>query len=214
MKISAISAQIRNPDRVNVSIDGKYRLSLDIAQLVDLGVKVGKEIDDQELEFLLVESQFGRLYSMALEYCLMRPHSVYEVRNYLWRKTLTAFRRNRQGQVVEKPGFAKSVADRVLARLIDRGYVDDAKFAKWWVENRNLRTGVSQRKLRAELSSKAVDGDIITEALASSERDEISELRKIIDKKRSKYADEQKLIQYLAGRGFSYGDIKDALEGS
>lgn len=214
MKISAISAQIRNPDRVNVSIDGKYRLSLDITQLVDLGMKVGKEIDDQELEFLLVESQFGRLYSMALEYCLMRPHSVYEVRNYLWRKTLTVFRRNRQGQAVEKPGFTKSVADRVLARLVDRGYVDDAKFAKWWVENRNLKSGASQRKLRAELSAKAVDSEIITETLASSDRDEMAELRKVIDKKRSKYDDEQKLIQYLAGRGFSYSDIKDVLSES
>ena len=49
MKITSLSAQVRNPDRVNISIDGKYRLSLTIGQVVDLGIKPGIEVDDEML---------------------------------------------------------------------------------------------------------------------------------------------------------------------
>ena len=64
---------------MNVSIDGAYRFSLDISQVTDLGVRVGRELDDEELAQLEQESQFGKLYARALEYCLRRPRSVGEV---------------------------------------------------------------------------------------------------------------------------------------
>src|SRR5699024_6241021 len=68
MKITALSAQVRNPDRVNVSIDGKYKFSLDITQIVDFGIKVGRELTETELVELEQASQFGKLYSSLLEY--------------------------------------------------------------------------------------------------------------------------------------------------
>jgi hypothetical protein len=41
MKITGITAQQRDKNRINVMVDGKYRFSLDILQLGDLGIKVG-----------------------------------------------------------------------------------------------------------------------------------------------------------------------------
>jgi regulatory protein len=75
MKITDISVQTRNPDRVNVSVDGKYRFSLDILQVTELGVKIGNDYSEQELAELEDESIYGKLYARALEYTLMRPHS-------------------------------------------------------------------------------------------------------------------------------------------
>jgi regulatory protein len=37
-------------------------------------------------------------------------------------------------------------------------------------------------------------------------------MSKIIAKKRSRYPDDKKLMQYLARQGFSYDDIKKALD--
>ena len=87
MKVTALTAQQKDPNRINVMVDSKYRFSLDISQVVSLGVKVGREYSDAELAEIEGESQFGKLYARALEYCLMRPHSAREVRDYLWRKT-------------------------------------------------------------------------------------------------------------------------------
>ena len=214
MKITAVAAQVRNPDRVNVSIDGKYRLSLDISQVTDLGVKVGREVGEEELEELETESQYGRLYARGLEYSLMRPHSVREVRDYLYRKTLTKKYKNRRGEISEKPGYSPALADRVLKKLQHKGYVDDERFARWWVEGRNLTRGTSLRKLSAELRAKGVSAAIVEQMLGESNRNDSDELAKVIAKKRSRYDDDQKLMAYLARQGFSYDDIKQALQSS
>lgn len=210
MKITAITAQQKNNNRVNVMVDNAYRFSLDIFQVSDLGIRVGKEYIEKELVELETESQFGKLYGRALEYCMMRPHSAKEVRDYLYRKTRDS--RTKTGEV--KKGVSPEVATRVFDRLAVKGYVDDQKFARFWVENRNMTKGTSMRKLVAELRSKGVEQSIIERNLGDSERSDDDELQKIIAKKRNRYPDEQKLMQYLARQGFQYDDIKQALSNS
>jgi regulatory protein len=212
VKITDISVQARNPDRVNVSVDGKYRFSLDIIQVTELGIKRDKEYTEEELVELEYESQFGKIYARALEYTLMRPHSAKEVRDYLWRKTRTTRVRVRDtNETREKPGVSQAIVDRVYERLVERGHINDEKFAQFWVENRQASKGISQRKLTAELRAKGVESSVIDTAMQNSPREEKSEIRKVLDKKRHRYDDEQKLIAYLMRQGFSYDSIRDAL---
>lgn len=214
MKVTAISVQARNPDRVNVSVDGKYRFSLDIFQVGELGIKVGKEYTEDELQALEEESQFGKLYTRALEYTMMRPHSEKEVRDYLWRKTRATKVRNRHtGELKERPGVSQVIADRVLERLKSKGYIDDEKFARYWFDNRSQAKGASVRKLKNELRAKGVASSIIDQYATVSERNDMDELRKIIEKKARRYPDEQKFIAYLMRQGFGYDDIRRALAG-
>ena len=212
MKITNLSTQQRDPNRINVFVDDKYRFSLDVSQVVSLGVKVGREYDEQELAELEQESQFGKLYGRAWEYCLMRPHSAREVRDYLWRKTrATRHRSKKTGELKERPGVSQVLVDRVYERLVEKAYIDDEKFTRYWVENRNQTKGMSRRKLEAELRAKGVANDIIERNLRDSLRNDTDELQKIIAKKRRRYPDEQKFMQYLARQGFSFDDIKTAL---
>jgi regulatory protein len=208
MKITAIKQQAHDLNRVNVSIDGKYRLSLDLSQVIDLGIKVGKELDETDLARLEDESQFGKLYTRALEYCLLRPRSEREMRDYLWRKTLSS--RTKDGRI--KPGVSKDIVNRVLEKLVEKNYLNDKRFAEWWVENRYQKKGISHKKLIVELKSKGISSEIIEQTLEASTRDDLLELQKIINKKAKRYDDERKLIQYLVGQGFRYDDIKVALE--
>jgi regulatory protein len=207
MKITSISAQVRDKDRVNISVNGKYRFSLDVFQLVDLGIKVGKEYAEEELVALEEESQFGKLYMRALEYCLMRPHSQRELRDYLYRKTRDT--RTKIGDI--RKGVSVALTERVFDRLEEKSYIDDTKFAAYWIENRNVRKGSSKRKLSAELSAKGVDRTIIEQYLDETERDDVTELQKIVAKKRPRYDSEQKFMSYLSRQGFSYDDIKTVL---
>lgn len=207
MKVTGITAQQKDKDRVNIMIDGKYRFSLDILQVGDLGLRVGKEYSEEELIELEEESQFGKLYTRTLEYCLMRPHSSREVRNYLYKKTRDT--RTRTGAI--KKGVSLELTERVFDRLSQKGYIDDEKFTKFWIENRNVRKGTSLRKLIAELRSKGVDQTIIDRHVSDSSRSDEDELKKVIAKKQSRYTDPQKMMQYLARQGFSYDDIKEAL---
>jgi len=207
MKITAVTGQQKDKNRVNIMVDGKYRFSLDIFQYADLGIKIGKEYTNEELTELETESQFGKAYARALEYCLMRPHSAKEMRDYLYRKTRDT--RTKTGEI--KKGITQAIATRVFDRLVSKGYIDDEKFARYWVDNRNLTKGTSQRKLTAELRSKGVSQVIVERFLAESDRSDENEITKIIAKKRARYPDDQKLMQYLARQGFSFDDIRQAL---
>ena len=211
MQITAITAQQKDKNRINVMVDGKYRFSLDIFQYADLGIKVGKDYTEEELVELETESQFGKVYTRALEYCLMRPHSAKEMRDYLYRKTRDAMTKTKTGELKTRPGVPSAITQRVFDKLVEKKYIDDEKFARFWIENRNLRKGTSQRKLQAELRAKGVESGIIERLLADSVRRDDDEILKIIAKKRSRYPDDQKLMQYLARQGFSYDDIKQAL---
>ena len=207
MKITAVTAQQKDKNRVNIMVDGKYRFSLDIFQYADLGIKIGKDYSDEELTELETESQCGKAYARALEYCLMRPHSAKEMRDYLYRKTRDT--RTKTGEM--KKGIAPEITTRVFDRLVEKGYIDDEKFTRYWVENRSLTKGASKRKLTAELRSKGISQSIIDHFLAESSRSDEDEIAKIIAKKRARYPDDQKLMQYLARQGFGFDDIKQAL---
>lgn len=206
MKVTKISAQVRDKNRINISIDGKYRFSLDINQLVELGLKVGNEYSEEEIIALEQESQYGKLYGRTLEYILMRPHSQKEVRDYLYRKTRDT--RTKTGDI--RKGVSKELTERVFDRLHSKGYLNDENFARFWIENRNVRKGASLRKIVAELKAKGVDATIIDSLMSQTDRSDTDELRKVIERKRRRYDDDQKFMAYLARQGFRYDDIKEA----
>ena len=210
--ITDIKQAVKNQNRANIFVNGKYRFSLDIFQLTQLNIKVGSKFTKTEIENLEQQSEFGKLYALALNYCLMRPHSKKEISDYLWKKTLNRKLKNRKtGEFYEKKGVSKISVEQVLNRLIEKKYIDDEKFAKFWVENRNQRKGSSIKKLKSELFSKGVSSDIIEQALSESNRNDEDEIQKIIAKKAKKYTDEQKLIAYLARQGFSFDEIKKVI---
>lgn len=213
MKITAITLQIRDNDRVNISVDGRYKFSLAVYQVTELGLKLNQELDEETLKTLENESQFGKLYARSLEYSMVRPRSTKEVRDYLWRKTQTTkYKSKKTGEILERSGVSPNTADRVLEKLLSRGYIDDEKFTKYWIENRFLKKGTSTRRLKQELSQKGIDREIISKALGESSRNDIDELQKVIAKKRARYPDEQKFKQYLARQGFNFDDINRVLE--
>lgn len=186
--ITDLKQGVKNPNRVNVFVDGKFSFSLDIAQVVDLEVKVGLALSAEKLEELKRASEFGKLYQRALEWALTRPRSEKEVRDYLYKK------------VFERK-LDKSYIDLIVARLKEKKYLDDTVFAKYYVENRFVKKGISRRRLSLELIKKGVTKEIIAEVL--DERNDEEEILKMIAKKRARY-DDEKLISYLCRQGFSF----------
>ena len=214
--VTEIKEAVRDRDRLNIFIDNRFYCSLALQQVLDLKIKVGKQLSEEELTELKRASEFGKLYQCALEYALMRPHSVKEMRDYLKRKTLNKKvrvkdRKTGEYKTVVKEGVSESLIEPVMARLCERGYVDDERFAQLWLENRSMSKGASMKKLKLELRAKGVADDIIDRCLTESPRNEREELRKMIAKKAKRYPDEQKLIQYLLRQGFNYSDVLDEL---
>lgn len=207
MKITAITQQVRDKDKVNILVDGKFFCSLYISQVVELGLKSNAEYTDNDLDKIKQASEFGKLYYLALSYCLMRQRSVRELKDYLFRKTMST--RKKDGTI--KPGASKDFTDQVFNKLFDKGYVNDETFAKNWIEMKSDRSGISRRQLVGQLAKKGVDQELISKIMQESDHNEIEELKRIIAKKRPKYSDDKKMIAYLLRLGFNYHDIKNEL---
>ena len=188
MEVTDLRQGVKNPNRVNVFVDGKFAFSLDMTQVVDYKLKVGQVLTEEELTECKRASEFGKLYQRALEWVLMRPRSERELNDYLYKK------------IYEKK-LDKNYIKTIFERLKEKGYVDDRKFAKYWAENRFVKKGISQKRLRMELIKKGIAKEIIEEVLDG--RNDEEEIDKIIAKKRAKY-DDEKLISYLCRQGFSY----------
>lgn len=197
--VTDLKQGVRNPERVNVYVDNKFAFSLDVAQVVDFRLKIGKNLTDDELAELKRASEFGKLYQRALEWVLVRPRSEKETRDYLYKK------------IYEKK-LDKEYISLVTERLKSKKYLDDEKFAEWWVENRFVKKGVSFKRLKMELMKKGINREIIDEVLSASDRDDREEILKIIAKKRAKYPDSQKLIGYLVRQGFDFQTVKMIVE--
>ncbi len=216
--ITDLRPGVRDANRVNVFVDGKFSFSLDMAQVVELGVRRGLVLSDEKLAELRQASEFGKLYQRALEWVLSRPHSVRETQDYLRRRQLKRrelnWGREKDGKKA-LPEFSDETTGLVLTRLVERGYLDDEKFARYYVENRNARKGISLRKLRLELGQKGVAGEIVERAVAEvfgeGGRDEKAEIQKIIAKKRRKY-DDEKMVAYLVRQGFDYATAKEEIQ--
>jgi regulatory protein len=63
------------------------------------------------------------------------------------------------------------VADTLLDRFEEVGLVDDAAFARAWVESRQAGRGLAPRALREELRRKGVADDVVADALAAIDAD-------------------------------------------
>lgn len=195
MKITAIKQQVKRTDRYSIYVDGKYAFSLSESGLIESGLYGGQELEPTELRRLKKAAGLDKAYYNALRYVAIRPRSEWEIDFYLKRKEVD-----------------KDTAEEVIRRLRKISMLSDLDFARSWIANRRQLKSTSKRRLRLELMQKRVPTDIIDEALAEDQTDERQALRDLIEKKRRRYPDDQKLMQYLARQGFSYDDIKSALK--
>lgn len=209
MLVTDIKLQVKNPNRVSIYLDGRYSFSLTVDQLASFNFKKGDDLSLEEVEAYKDESSYGKLKAVALDYLLLRTRSKKEFRDYLFRKTLPTY--DKKGKKIIR--YTDVQAKRIYEHFLNTKYLDDEFFAKTWVENRNLKKGVSKKKLYQELKQKGIEDHVIEQALGASGRDDLDELKKVLAKKAGRYkGDDNKLIRYLASLGFNYEDIKKAIE--
>lgn len=202
MKITAIAAQVKNPERVSVFVEGKYNFSLSLDELLQQKLKKDDDLNQADVKRLKKLSADGKLRARALEWVLNRPRSIREFRDYMFRKKV-------------EPEMTQSLLDQFLKK----GYLDEQKFAQWLIELLSRR-GKSNRAIRAELFKKGIDREVVEEIMSTLQgpalqEEEAVRLKKIIAKKQklNRYKnDPQKLARYLTAKGFNWADVKAALK--
>jgi regulatory protein len=115
------------------------------------------------------------------------------------------------------------VAEAVLGRFAEVRLIDDAAFARAWVETRHHGRGLARRALSAELRQRGVAAEEVRVAVATlGDQDEITTARRLVAKRaeasrgRPLPARVRHLIGMLARKGYpagmAYQVVREALE--
>lgn len=188
-KITALVVQKRNPNRVNVHLDGEYAFGL--ARIVAAWLRVGQELDEEKLKRLQVEDARERAVQQALLFLSYRARSESEIR-----------------QNLRKHEMPEEVIEETLARLKQDGLANDGQFAQAWVENRSTFRPRSRRMLALELRQKGLDDEAVSSALEDVDDEPLAyeaAKKRAPRLKGLEWADfRKKLSEFLARRGFSY----------
>lgn len=206
MRITALEPQARNPDRVNVYVDGEFRCGLALEIAYGGGLRVGDEVTEETLAALEREDLVWRAREAALNLLSYRARSAAELRRRLRRKD-----------------FPDDVVDRCVADLAAKGLVDDAAFAASWVRDRVRGRPRGARRLVQELRAKGVDQETaaaaVQETLAAEDVTELELARDAASAwarrafggrgaparmdAESRQTAKRRLYGYLARRGFA-----------
>ncbi|MGC8836969.1 MAG: RecX family transcriptional regulator [Anaerolineae bacterium] len=193
--VTRLRFQSKNPERVNVYLDGAFAFSLPAVEAARL--RKGQVLTEEEVQALRDLDAFHRAYERALRFLKYRPRSTWEVRHYLQRK-----------------GEPETRIEAVVAKLQANRWLDDAAFARFWVENRQAFRPRGERALRWELRRKGVDEATIEAALA--EVDGEAQAVDLALKRAERWKDldartfRQRMLGYLTRRGFDYAEAVEA----
>jgi regulatory protein len=190
----------KNGKRVNVYLDGVFGFGIDLDNLVLSHIKIGSVLTDEEVQKIVRKAEFQKTLDKLLRFATFRPRSEKEIDEYLKRKKVH-----------------ESMWKDLIEKLIHFELLDDAKFAKWWVDQRLAFKKISTRVLKLELGKKGIDKNTIDDVLEETPIDEEKMARELLAKRAYKWDKldpkiaKQKKFQYLAGKGFDWEVVKKIL---
>lgn len=197
--VTAVKLQ-KNKKRANVYLDGKFGFGIDLENLLKLKIKEGQYINESEIEKIVGISESQKIWDRLLRFVSTRPKSEKEVRDWFLRKKVTG-----------------SLADKYLRRLKRLDFIDDLKFALWWIEQRLSFRPKPKKIIEQELKVKGVKKEIIDKAFSSFQIDEYGQAKAVFEKNKLRWKNlppdkfRIKASGFLLRRGYSWEVVKKVL---
>ena len=191
--ITKIETQ-KNKSRVNIFVDDSFFCGLNKETAILFGLKENKQIDENKLKEAIFESEAKSAFEKSLDYLGRRMYTKKEIFDRLLKK-----------------GYEKEVIEKAIEKLEEYHYVDDALFAKQFVQSNQK---ISKRILQGKLLQKGVPADEISEIIESRTYEDeynlcLEQARKYLKSKTVSDLNEvQKFQASLARKGFDFDTIK------
>ena len=176
---------------LNYNIFEKYKVSVDMY------------FSEDEILEMKYFSDIERAKSRAMNYISGKLKTKYEVRLKL-----------------KENGFAEDVIDEVLDILEKEEYLNDKVYCEISIEDKKKLNGYGKNKIKSLLIQKGISKNIFEDFLNEFEYDEefdnalkmgIKKLE-LLSNEEDNFKKKQKIINYLAYRGFGFDVINDVLK--
>lgn len=196
--ITAIE-RLRFKRRADVWLDGERAFTLGLELIAAAGLVAGAELSEQEVASLQERDERQRAVEGALRLLSLGPRSEKDLRQRLRRR-----------------GIGREAVDAAIERMRELEYLDDAAFARSYVDARQSATPRSRRYLAFELGQKGVAKEHSAAALEAVSDEEAAYNAAQRRARSLSGADfqtfQRRLGSFLAGRGFGYGVARATIE--
>ena len=191
--------QNKSNEKFSVFVDDEFAFSLAKSDIVFFKLDVGEEISEKKFKYIYDEVVMIKAKNRAVKFLGASKKPEKAVRDKL-----------------TESGFDMDVCEKVIDELKKYGYVDDYDYALNYINDRVRLNPRSACAIRTELRQKGIKDSVITEAIEEADIDEISGIKRLIEKKTGGDLDmdkkeKKRLIDFLMRRGYSYGRIKEAI---
>lgn len=188
--------------RYRVTVSESDEILVPVSLMRERPLAVGQEIDIEEYDNWLMLRQYRHALDRAVAYLAARARSRREVE-----------------QKLQQAGYRPCTVEMVLYKLEREKLLDDADFARQWVEARSTRK-LGRSRIAQELRRKGVSGDEAEAALeAIDDDDQLSGAIALAEKAaaRIKPGEEprkamSRIHAMLARRGYSWDVAREAVQ--
>lgn len=182
--------------RVKIYINNDFAFVLYKGEISKYGLKEGQEIPSNTYSVIM-----NKLFDRGKERALYMLDKSYKTKRYVMDKLKAGL-------------YPESIIDKVVSFLEDINLINDLRYAEMYIDYK--RGSKSKKQIVQDLYVKGVDKKLIDQAFEESDFSDTESLKKYIEKRKNKYdlsdrKDIQKFYSYLVSKGYSYGDVKDAL---
>ncbi len=185
--------------KYKVYIDGQFAFILYKGELSRYRVSEGREITEETQERICGEVLVKRAKLRAMHLLNDMGRTESQLRTKL-----------------ERDGYPENVTEAAVAYVKSFGYVDDLNYARNFIETRKDKK--SRKELGFVLEGMGVPADCVEQAFSVcyGREDRVLAIEKLMRKRHfipdaSSYQEKQKFMAYLARKGFSYDEARQAL---
>ncbi len=194
-EITSIEPQVKDKNRCNVYIDGRFYCGIKLEVAIKYHLKAGMQVEKSQLEEIQLETEKSQAVDKAMTHLSATMKTERQMRDFLVKK-----------------GYTEAVCDYVIEKLQYYKFIDDYAYCRAYV---NSVRGKGKRAIEADLFKRKARRDAIDEALndfTENKDDAYSLLQKYMRGKEVNKINLLKGYKYLLSKGYGYDVAQSAVE--
>ena len=195
-EITDISPQVKDKERCNIYVDGRFYCGLKLETAIRHRLKVGDQIELSALDEIQLENEKSQALDKAMTHLTHSMKTERDIRDFL-----------------KKKGYVEAVADYAVCKLKEYGFLDDDEYCRQYVASAGKNKGA--RLIAYELKRRGADENSIErvlEGLSCEEEAAGAVLKKYMRGKECTRENLSKAFRHLMSKGFDCDTAKAALE--
>lgn len=191
---------------VTITFEDNSSLAVRYEIFVKNMIAKGDHLSDSTIEELKKQNQIFLLKNKSFDLLSRRMHSEKELKDKLKRKG----------------DYTTEIVEEVIVYLREKNYLNDEEFTRKFISQKSNLRKDGPRKIKSELIKKGINSEIIDREIISiySQGDEYEnavnhankKISSLEHKKLDKFKLKQKVMNYLANKGFSYDMIRKVVD--